>query len=165
MDAAFQGNSQDVRDWPKLDPLSPHVLAVCRFADREKKTTEKHATSRLLDAIGSLFFVKASYQEAEPLMRRALAIDEDAYGTEHPKVGIRLNNLALLLQGTNRLSEAEPLSWRMVAIFIAFGKSIGHEHPHFEAAIGNYVSLLQAMGLSESEAVAKIQSELRGEAE
>jgi hypothetical protein len=36
--------------------------------------------------------------EAEPLMRRALAIDEASYGAEHPEVAIRLNNLALLLR-------------------------------------------------------------------
>ncbi|MFO0776824.1 MAG: tetratricopeptide repeat protein [Nitrospira sp.] len=29
--------------------------------------------------------------EAEPLMKRALAIDETSYGPEHPKVAIRLN--------------------------------------------------------------------------
>ncbi|MEL7335223.1 MAG: tetratricopeptide repeat protein, partial [Planctomycetota bacterium] len=35
---------------------------------------------------------------------------------EHPKVAIRLNNLAQLLQATNRLSEAEPLMRRALAI-------------------------------------------------
>ena len=47
---------------------------------------------------------------AEPLYRRALAIDEKSFGPEHPNVAIRLNNLALLLSATNRLAEAEPLS-------------------------------------------------------
>jgi hypothetical protein len=32
--------------------------------------------------------------EAEPLMRRALEIDEKSYGPDHPNVAIRLNNLA-----------------------------------------------------------------------
>ena len=35
-------------------------------------------------------------------MRRALAIAEQAYGPDHPDVAIRLNNLAQLLQATNR---------------------------------------------------------------
>jgi hypothetical protein len=39
-------------------------------------------------------FAKASYTEAEPLMRRALAIDEASFGAQHPKAAIRLNNLA-----------------------------------------------------------------------
>ena len=49
-------------------------------------------------------------------MRRALAIDERAYGPDHPNVAIGLNNLAQLLQATNRLSEAEPLMRRALAI-------------------------------------------------
>ena len=53
--------------------------------------------------------------EAEPLMRRALAIDETAFGAEHPNVARDLNNLASLLQDTNRLAEAEPLVRRALA--------------------------------------------------
>jgi hypothetical protein len=44
--------------------------------------------------------------EAEPLLRRALAIDEASYGLDHPTVVTGLNNLALLPKTTNRLSEA-----------------------------------------------------------
>ena len=46
---------------------------------------------------------------AELLLRRALAIDEKSFGTEHPDAAIDLTNLALLLQAKNRLAEAEPL--------------------------------------------------------
>ena len=42
-------------------------------------------------------------------MRRAVAIDERCYGPDHPEIAIDLNNLAQLLQATNRLAEAEPL--------------------------------------------------------
>ena len=38
------------------------------------------------------------------------------YGPDHPKVATRLNNLATLLQDTNRLGEAEPLMRRALAI-------------------------------------------------
>ena len=47
--------------------------------------------------------------EAEPLMRRALEIDEATFGRQHPTVADSLNNLATLLQKTNRNEEAEPL--------------------------------------------------------
>ena len=98
--------------------------------------------------------------EAEPLMRRALAIDEQSYGADHPEVARDLNNLALLLQATNRLAEAEPVSGRMITIFTAFGKATGHEHPHMQAALANYLGILTAMGLSEDEAKARIQAKL-----
>src|SRR5271165_2066441 len=95
-------------------------------------------------------------REAEPLMRRALAIDEASFGSDHPNVAIDLNNLALLLQATNRLGEAEPLMRRALAIFLAFQRDTGHAHPHRDAAIGNYGSLLAAMGRSEAEIEAAI---------
>jgi len=47
--------------------------------------------------------------EAEPLMRRTLAIHERSLGPEHPDVATGLNNLAQLLEATNRMAEAEPL--------------------------------------------------------
>ena len=59
-------------------------------------------------------------------MRRALAIDEQSYGKEHPEVATDLNNLAALLQATNRLAEAEPLMRRALAID---EQSYGKEHP------------------------------------
>ena len=100
-------------------------------------------------------------EEAEPLMRRALSIDEASYGEEYPNVAIRLNNLAQLLKATNRLEEAEPLSWRVIEIFFAFGKATGYEHPNMQAASGNYVQLLQDMGMAEKEAIEKIQGKLQ----
>ena len=64
-------------------------------------------------------------------MRRALAIDEASYGKDHPNVAIDLNNLAQLLQATNRLGEAEPLMRRALAIDEA---SYGKDHPTSRSA-------------------------------
>ena len=60
-------------------------------------------------------------------MRRALAIDEQSLGPDHPNVAIRLNNLAQLLKATNRLAEAEPLMRRALAID---EQSLGPDHPN-----------------------------------
>jgi tetratricopeptide (TPR) repeat protein len=79
--------------------------------------------------------------EAEPLMRRALDIDEKSFGHEHPNVAIRLNNLAQLLQDTNRLAEAEPLMERVVTIL---EKSLGADHPNVATALNNLALLLKA---------------------
>jgi tetratricopeptide (TPR) repeat protein len=80
-------------------------------------------------------------EEAEPLMRRALAIDEKSYGPEHPNVAIRLNVLARLLQATNRLEEAEPLMRHALAID---EKSYGPEHPNVATRLNNLALLLKA---------------------
>jgi tetratricopeptide (TPR) repeat protein len=79
-------------------------------------------------------------KDAEPLMRRALAIDEASFGPDHPEVAIRLNNLAVLLRATNRLAEAEPLMRRALAIDEA---SFGKDHPNVARYLNNLAQLLQ----------------------
>jgi tetratricopeptide (TPR) repeat protein len=79
--------------------------------------------------------------EAEPLMRRALAIDEKSYGPDHPNIAAYLNNLAQLLQATNGMAEAEPLMRRALAID---EKSYGPDHPLVAGALNNLAQLLQA---------------------
>ena len=81
--------------------------------------------------------------EAEPLFRRALAIDEASYGPDHPTVATRLNNLASLLYATNRLGEAEPLYRRALAILEA---SYGPDHPNTVTARENLAWLEAAHG-------------------
>ena len=76
--------------------------------------------------------------EAEPLMRRALAIDEQSYGTDHPDVARDLNNLAQLLQDTNRLAEAEPLIRRALAID---EQSYGTDHPDVAIRLNNLAAV------------------------
>ena len=84
-------------------------------------------------------------EEAEPMMRQALAIDEAAFGNQHPKVATDLNNLALLLKDTNRIEEAELLMRRSLDILDAFRLQTRHEHPIFQTTKVNYQALQQAM--------------------
>ena len=89
--------------------------------------------------------------EAEPLMRRALAIDEKSYGPDHPKVATDLNNLAQLLKDTNRLSEAEPLMRRALLVLLKFTHETGHLHPELSVVLKNYSGLLKEMSLGDEE--------------
>ena len=72
--------------------------------------------------------------EAEPLLRRALAIDEASYGPDHPKVAIRLNNLAELLNaqplGTGRAAVPAGAGDRRSELRAgSSGGGDGHEQP------------------------------------
>jgi len=83
------------------------------------------------------------------LYRRALEIDERSYGPEHPDVAIDLNNLAQLLQATNRLAEAERLMRRALEID---ERSNGPEHPKVAIRLNNLAQLLNATNrLAEAE--------------
>ena len=66
------------------------------------------------------------YAEAEPLMRRLLAIAEKSLRPEHPNLTVGLNNLALLYRAQGRYAEAEPLYKRSLAIR---EKALGPDHP------------------------------------
>jgi len=127
----------DVRTWPVWDRLRPHVAEVVSRADESGIVVP---TSRLLSDLGVLLWAKGLYFEAEPLVRRALDLDEDTFGSQHPHVAIRLSSLALMLRYTNRLEEAEQLMRRALATFEA---SLGPEHPNVAIALNNLSGLLQ----------------------
>ena len=146
IDSAFVGDAGDIRDWPRLEPLLPHALVVAAHAD---KAGVAGPTVRLMNQCALMLLAKAQHAEAEPLMHRALAIDELSFGAEHPAVAVRLNNLAQLLKATNRLAEAEPLMRRALAID---EQSFGAEHPAVARDINNLAQLLQATNrLAEAE--------------
>jgi hypothetical protein len=94
--------------------------------------------------------------EAEPLMRRALAIDEQSFGPDHPNVARDLNNLAQLLKATNRLAEAEPLMRRAVLNLLCFTAATGHVHPNLHGHIGNFFSLSSELGRSADQVVSEL---------
>jgi hypothetical protein len=96
--------------------------------------------------LATLLWTTNRLAEAEPLMRRALAILEQSYGKEHPDVATGLNNLAQLLETTDRPTEAEPMYRRGLAILVNFQQKTGHEHPGFRTGVANYVSFLKALG-------------------
>jgi tetratricopeptide (TPR) repeat protein len=107
------------------------------------------AIAGLLNRQATLLHEIAQYADAEPLFRRALAIDEASYGPDHPNVAIDLNSLALLLKDTNCLAEAEPLMRRALAIGEA---SYGPDHPDVAIRLNNLAQLLQATNrLAEAE--------------
>jgi tetratricopeptide (TPR) repeat protein len=139
-------DADDVRTWPVWDLLRPHAGVLVGWAE---EIDLRHPTNRLMSQLALLLYAKSLHAEAEPLMRRALAIDEASFGNKHPRVAAQLNNLAQLLQTTNRLAEAEPLVRRALAIDEA---SFGNEHPNVARNLNNLAGLLKATNrLAEAE--------------
>ena len=93
-----------------------------------------------LNNLAGLLFDTSRFGEAEPLMLRALAIDEPSLGKDHPRVATDLNNLASLLRAINRRGDAEPLYRRALAIDEA---SFGKDHPTVARDLNNLAMLLQ----------------------
>lgn len=84
----FRCDPQDVRNWRVLEQLVPHARAVAGYADRVGITDP---TAGLLSDSGTFLLEKAVHGDAEPLMHRALAIDEASFGVEHPTTAVRFN--------------------------------------------------------------------------
>ena len=80
------------------------------------------------------------YAGAEPLLRRALAIDERDFGPDDPYVAANLNNLAQLLEAKGDYAGAEPLVRRSLAID---EKTLGPDHPYLSANLNNLAELLK----------------------
>ena len=96
-----------------------------------------------LNAHAIMLNMLGRYAEAEPLLRRALAIFEKALGPDHPSVATSLNNLARLLQNQGKYGEAEPLYRRALAIN---EKAFGPDRPVVAANLNHLASLLEARG-------------------
>ncbi|MEK6258898.1 MAG: tetratricopeptide repeat protein [Planctomycetota bacterium] len=97
-------------------------------------------TTTAMGNLGVIYLKRGKLGRAEEMFKKALAIDEQAFGVEHPVVARDLNNLAQLFQGTNRQGEAEPLVRRMLAID---EQTYGADHPKVARNLNNLVRLLQ----------------------
>jgi len=125
--------------------LSPLVASAWQWMEQGSEDgvyLANHAFEPLLEL--------GKFAEAEGLVRRALEIDEQRFGPDDPNFATDLNNLATLLQATNRLADAEPLMRRVVEIS---EKSLGEDHPNVASALSNLALLLKTTNrLEEAEA-------------
>ena len=139
----------DEANWRLWNRLGPHLDEV--IASGNALGIESQALGAISGQLGIWLHDQARHNAAEPLMRRALSVDEKSYGPGHPNVARDLNNLAQLLKDTNRLVEAEPLMQRVLEIL---EKSLGKDHPNVAVALNNLAGLLQATNrLAEAESL------------
>ena len=89
-------------------------------------------SAKLLIMFAALLYEKARFTEAEPILRRALAIVEASYGPDHPHCGGPPHNLAVLLMTTNRLARGRDA--HVAATLAIQEKSDGPDHPEVATA-------------------------------
>jgi tetratricopeptide (TPR) repeat protein len=128
----------DVRTWDIWLPLQPHVESLLYYAQRHG--VENAPVGLAANQLGVLLATRALYRQAEPLMRRALTIEEKTLGADHPNVAVRLSNLASILTNISRPAEAEPLLRRALGIQ---EKRFGLEDPRIAIYLNNLAELLR----------------------
>ena len=84
---------------------------------------------------------KGNTRRPSPYIKRALAIDEKAFGPDHPNVAMSLNNLAQLYQAQEQYAQAEPLLKRALAIL---EKTLGANHANVAMSLNNLALLYTA---------------------
>ena len=130
----------DVRTWAVWDELRPHAERVIELAWTEGLG---QPTAALMIELGILLSGKGLHGQAEPLLRRALLIDEMSFGPQNPRIAVDLNNLAQILQATGRFEEAEAFMRRALAID---ERSFGSAHRNVSRHLSNLAALLKATG-------------------
>jgi len=87
---------------------------------------------------GNTYRNQGKYSEAEVLLKRALAIKEQAFGKDNPNVAGTLNNLALVYSSQAKYGEAEGLFKRALAIR---EKALGESDPALALSLDNLGSV------------------------
>lgn len=131
--------ADDVRAWPRWQPMESHVVAVLNAAEKAQQQSDIQAI--LTSGLGVYLTSRAQFKRAETLIRRSLAINESIFGVDAPETATGLHNLAHLLQTTNRLGEAETLMRRALAISEA---QYGPMHEALSVHLSNLSHLLNA---------------------
>ena len=139
LDRAFP--SPDFRTWSDCDRLISHAVVASRWIDPEGLVFAEVA--RLLENAGTYLFQRAQYQQAELLLRKALATRELTSGPDHPDTASGLNSLAQLLRARGDYAEAEPLYRRALEIC---ERVLGPDHPDTASGLNSLAQLLRARG-------------------
>lgn len=99
--------------------------------------------ARSLNDLGVIYYAQGKHAEAVPLYERALAIQENILGREHPLVALTLNNLAALYHAQGKYYKAEPLYERSLAIR---EKALGPGHPDVVTSLSGLAAVYHRRG-------------------
>jgi len=132
----------DIEGWPLFDRLLPHARTVA--AEVLRLSIESDGATSLLHKTAWYLRERAQYNEAEPLLKRALEILEKTVGSEHPNTAVSLNNLGELYKSQGQYREAEPLLRRALEIS---QKALGPHHPETAKILNNLAGIYRRQGL------------------
>jgi tetratricopeptide (TPR) repeat protein len=116
--------SPEFGNWERCDRFTPHAKAAFNLVCEMNIQTVSAA--HLLNKTAHYLDDTARFDEALPLYERALVVQENTLGPDHPSTATSLNNLAELYRSQGRYDEALPLYERALEIT---EKALGPDHP------------------------------------
>jgi tetratricopeptide (TPR) repeat protein len=132
---------RDPEAWPVQADLLPHVLAVTGHA--QALSVDLGTTGWLLTKAGGYLWERADHQPARTLFQRALAINEDRLGPQHPSTATSLQHLAYILHAQGELHTARTHHQRALAIREA---QFGPDHPDTAQSLADLAGTLFGLG-------------------
>jgi tetratricopeptide (TPR) repeat protein len=129
-------NAGDPKEFSKHFPHLHHVAVIA-----EEELIDD--AGRLWNHLGVLNESLANFDAAKANIEKALAIDIQFYGEEHPTVATDLSNLGGVLRALGDLPGAKANYEKALALDIQF---YGEEHPDVATLLGNLGSVLRALG-------------------
>jgi len=139
--AAFAFDQADPSGWGWCGRLLPHALIAAGHA--ESLGVADRGASTLLNRAGLYLRSRAEFSSAQATLERALAIDEQVYGQEHPRVATSANNLGTVLRVLGDIAGARAAFERALAI----GERVyGPEHPSIAIRVNNLALVLLDLG-------------------
>jgi tetratricopeptide (TPR) repeat protein len=139
--AASFPTPHDASGWGRCERLMRQVEAVVALVEQLEIADPEVAA--LLSRAGHYSWLRSSYDRAEALHQRSLAMREKLLGHECQEVAQSLNNLAVVYLTQVRYQEAEPHLLRALAIR---EKLLGSEHPETAQSLNNLANLYSHQG-------------------
>ncbi len=124
--------------------LSEADVLYGRVRNTEKSGDPKYSKTAVGPfKLGERFKTEGRYSAAEVLLKRALALDQETLGREHPAIATDLNQLVELFIIEGRYHEAEPLQKRALAIN---EKVLRANHPRIATDLNNLAVVYHYQG-------------------
>jgi tetratricopeptide (TPR) repeat protein len=130
--AAVFPDPNDAQSWQLCARLAPHVEAVTSHVDGYPDLAA--VSGKLLNNVAIYFQESARLTAARASLTRALALQEQALGTDHVEVAKTLGNLSSLLDELDKPTDAEDCLKRALAIFET---TYGPDHALVGSVLGN----------------------------
>lgn len=125
-----------IATFPITSPRSAQPTADATVSETANgaASESEYQSAELLNKNAVGLYRAGQYTEAEPILKRVLAIREEMLGPNHPDTATSLNNLAMLYERQCRHSESLPLLERALTIC---QKALGAGHPDTIVSLNN----------------------------
>jgi tetratricopeptide (TPR) repeat protein len=124
----------------RYDMVESYNAAVVQY---ERSAPPAGDLAIYLHEVADFYFLNANYVGAEPLFRRALAINEKVLGPEHLNTTLNLNRLANVLFRKGDNAGAEPIYHRALRVC---EKTLGSDHLLTTTIKNNIATLMRSRG-------------------